>query len=192
MKLPLPVSFYRSADVIAIARALLGKELFTQIDGALTAGIIVETEAYAGASDRASHAYNHRRTPRTEVMYRSGGIAYVYLCYGIHCLLNAVTAEEGIPHAVLIRAIKPTQGIEEMKKRRKKNTPLAEGPGALCQALGITLEHNGLPLTGSAIWIADTGYSPKNILISPRIGVAYAGSDALLPYRFYLKADALK
>lgn len=182
----LPLSFYWRSDVVQVAKDLLGKTLFTCIDGQLTGGIIIETEGYAGVVDRASHAYSGRRTKRTEVMYSSGGVAYVYLCYGIHCLLNAVTAEEGTPHAVLIRALHPTHGIDVMLQRRKKtalDATLAAGPGALTSALGITLEHNGLSLASESLWIAE-GIAPENILVGPRIGIDYAGPDAHLPYRF--------
>lgn len=183
----LPTCFYQRPDVIQVAKDLLGKSLFTKIEGQLTGGIITETEAYAGVTDRASHAYGDRRTPRTEVMYLPGGIAYVYLCYGIHCLLNAVTSVEGTPHAVLIRALKPTHGIDIMLQRRKKkalDATLTAGPGSLTAALGITLKHNGLSLASKALWIADSGKAPEEILTGPRIGIDYAGKDALLPYRF--------
>lgn len=178
--------FYQRDDVCEVARALLGKALFTRNSGGVvTGGLITETEAYAGVVDRASHAYGGRRTARTEVMYRAGGVAYVYLCYGIHCLLNAVTNVQGVPHAVLIRALEPTRGIELMRKRRK-NRAIAPGPGALCEALGIRLRHNGASLQGTALWIEDVGtvVSPSSVLATPRIGVAYAGEDAKLPYRF--------
>lgn len=184
----LPLSFYEREDVVTIAQELLGKGLFTNF-GTQTGGIIIETEAYAGIEDRASHAYSGRRTPRNEVMYGSPGIAYVYLCYGIHALFNAVTAPEGIPHAVLIRAIIPTHGIKTMLSRRKKQVldqTLTSGPGALTAALGISCEHKGLALDH---FIYDLGHEVKkqDILISTRIGIDYAGSDALLPYRFSMK-----
>lgn len=189
----IPLSFYRHFDVTAIAKSLLGKELFTKIDGHLTGGIITETEAYAGVGDRASHAYNNRRTARTEVMYQKGGVAYVYLCYGIHCLLNAVTASENIPHAVLIRAISPTTGVETMLKRRKKSkldASLTSGPGALTAALGIDLRQNGVLLNSDSLCICETDLqlNEERILIGPRIGIDYAGNDAFLPFRFRLLA----
>ncbi len=189
--------FYRQTDVLAVAKGLLGKALFTRSqEGALTGGIILETEGYAGVDDRASHAYGGRRTPRTEVMYQAGGVAYVYLCYGIHHLLNAVTNVEGVPHAVLIRALLPTVGIETMRARRGNKVSdlkLSSGPGSLCQALGITLECNGASLCEEKdpkIWVADIGVRVKesDISTTPRIGVAYAGKDAALPYRFILKS----
>lgn len=187
----LPKSFYQRDDVIAISQELLGKVLYSAIDGILTGGIIIETEAYHGIDDRASHAYGNRRTKRTEVMYQEGGICYVYLCYGIHSLLNVVTHGSGHPHAVLIRALKPIHGIDCMRKRRKKSkndSQLTSGPGSLTQALGITTQHNGISLDGSLIWIEDQGIHVKlkDIISSPRVGVDYAGEDALLPWRFRL------
>lgn len=187
--IPLPLSFYEG-DVVNIAEKLLGKLLLTKIGKEpVTGGIIIETEAYKGPEDKACHAYNMRRTKRTEVMFHQGGISYVYLCYGMHTLLNIVTGGENMPHAVLIRAIKPTVGIETIKKRRKGKPLLADGPGKVCQALGICIEHNGLSLLGKTIWIEDTSlYFHKNqITKGPRVGVDYAEEHALLPWRFQLK-----
>jgi DNA-3-methyladenine glycosylase len=189
---PLPRSFYQSDDVVQIAKNLLGKALFTRF-GPLTGGLIIETEAYAGVSDRASHAFGGRRTSRNEAMYGPGGTAYVYFCYGIHYLLNAVTGKAGLPHAVLIRAILPTVGIDAMLERRGKmqlDRTLCFGPGALCSALGITKQQNERPLDSLPLLIADMGYdiAPALIEESPRIGVDYAGPDALLPYRFQIIA----
>ena len=186
----IPLSFYQREDVVTIARELLGKTLCSSVDGLLTSGLIIETEAYAGATDRACHAYNNRRTKRTEVMFQDGGISYVYFCYGMHHLLNVVTYTTGTPHAVLIRALSPQEGLETMLKRRCKKKPdrtLTNGPGTVTQALGLTLKHNALPLTGGApLWIEDRGLTIPNdaIRTSARIGVAYAKEDALLPYRF--------
>jgi DNA-3-methyladenine glycosylase len=175
-------SFYQNPDVVTVAKALLGKLLLTKINGQITGGYITETEAYAGVTDRASHAYNNRRTERTEVMYAAGGVAYVYLCYGIHNLLNVVTAAEGTPHAVLIRALEPCVGTEIMLQRRKR-MPLATGPGTLTTALGITRAHNGQSFLSSDLWIEE-GIKIESIAVGPRIGIDYAGPDALLPYRF--------
>ena len=188
----LPAKFYKRGDVLAISKELLGKVLCTQFDDNLTSGIIVETEAYAGETDRASHAYGGKRTHRTEIMYASGGKTYIYLCYGIHHLFNVVTNIEGIPHAILIRAIKPTNGIEIMLQRRnkKKVTPsLAAGPGALTQALGITTKDSGLSLMGDIIWLEDQHYyyPDQDILSSPRVGVKYAGDDAKNLWRFRIE-----
>ena len=181
--------FYLNDDVVALARSLLGKRLVTVFDGQRTSGIITETEAYAGEIDRASHAYGGRRTERTEIMYAQGGTAYVYLCYGMHSLFNVVTNREGIPHAVLIRAIQAEEGVELMLKRRgmkQINPQLANGPGKLAKALGIHYSHSGMDLCGDEIFIEDAGIAlqDKEIVASPRIGVDYAGEDALLPYRF--------
>jgi DNA-3-methyladenine glycosylase len=185
----LPLGFYQREDVLLVSKELLGKYLFTNMDNVLTGGIIVETEAYAGPIDRASHAYGNRRTERTEVMFQAGGVSYVYLCYGIHRLFNVITNIAGIPHAVLIRAIQPVSGIEKMLDRRNKNRldrDVAGGPGSLTKALGITTDHNGISLQGTMIWIEDHGDSYPDIIASPRVGVDYAGEDAELPWRFRL------
>lgn len=184
--------YYLQDDVVKLSRELLGKYLFTRFDDKLTGGIIIETEAYRGPEDKASHAFGNRRTKRNEVMYHDGGISYVYLCYGIHSLFNIVTNKENIPHAILIRAIEPIAGVEYMLSRRGKHklTPsLTSGPGALTVALGINTRHNGLPLEGPEIWVEDRGIKVpgKDIVAGPRVGVDYAGEDALLPWRFRLK-----
>lgn len=183
--------FYTRTDVLQIAKELLGKVLVTTFDGVQTAGKIVEVEAYAGVDDKASHAYGGRRTPRTETMYNIGGTAYVYLCYGIHHLFNVVTNIDGVPHAVLVRAVEPVEGIEVMLKRREKSfhkPMLTAGPGALSQALGIKTKHTGLSLYGD-IFIEDRGGVLKDtdIVSGSRVGVAYAGEDAYLPYRFSIR-----
>jgi DNA-3-methyladenine glycosylase len=186
-------SFYVREDVVQISRELLGKVLVTRFGNKITSGIITETEAYNGITDKASHAYNNRRTARTEIMYQKGGMAYVYLCYGIHSLFNVVTNKENIPHAVLIRAVAPEKGIKTMLNRRGTTTAgkkTFSGPGSVSQALGIHYSHTGENLSGNKIWIEDGGYdiAPKKIKTSPRIGVDYAGKDALLPYRFFIDA----
>ncbi len=188
----LPREFYVRPDVVQIARELLGKFLLSRIQDSVTGGMIMETEAYAGPEDRASHAYNNRLSARTEIMYHSGGVAYVYLCYGIHHLFNIVTNVEGIPHAVLIRAIEPSDGVELMLLRRdmKKVAPnLSGGPGTLTQALGIQTSLTGTDLTGNQIWLEDRGIivSDDQIKARPRVGVSYAGEDAHRPWRFRLK-----
>lgn len=190
----LDVGFYRVKEVLSIARNLLGKYLFTNINGEISGGFIVETEAYNGITDKASHAYGNRKTNRTQTMYETGGIAYVYLCYGIHEMLNVVTSVEGEPHAVLIRAINPTEGIDLMLERRKmaslKNN-LTAGPGSVAKALGVSRKMNGLNFQGDEIWIEDRGlgFPDDEIAAVPRVGVAYAKEDALLPYRFYIKGN---
>jgi DNA-3-methyladenine glycosylase len=178
--------------VVEIAQELLGKILYTNIDGMLTAGIITETEAYEGITDKASHAYGGRRTARTEIMYAEGGVSYVYFTYGMHYLFNVITNKKEIPHAVLIRGIYPFIGTEIMLKRtgkQKVDEKLTNGPAKLTKALGITKTQNGLSLvTGKEVWIEDHGLviKPEHITVSPRIGIAYAEEDALLPYRFNL------
>ncbi|MBL6962218.1 MAG: DNA-3-methyladenine glycosylase [Bacteroidetes bacterium] len=183
--------FYFREDVVEISRNLLGKIIYTHINHHLCGGMITETEAYAGITDKASHAYKGRRTKRTEIMYSPGGISYVYLCYGIHHLFNILTNVEEIPHAVLIRGIQPLEGITEMLKRRKQNKLLKNtciGPGKVSQALGIDLQYNGVDLHGEEIWIEDHGisFSENQIKSGKRIGVEYAKEDALLPYRFWV------
>ncbi|MCE9614974.1 MAG: DNA-3-methyladenine glycosylase [Lentisphaerae bacterium] len=196
----IPLSFYRRHDVVAIARELLGKRLCTCLPSTnagghgrpravFTAGIIAETEAYAGPEDRASHAYGNRRTARTSIMFRAGGAAYVYLCYGMHALFNVVTHEPGVPHAVLIRAIVPTHDIATMLRRRGRKQltrTLTTGPGTVAQALGITTDHTGISLGGRQIWIEDAGITvgAADVVASPRVGVAYAGAHARRPWRF--------
>jgi len=185
-------SFYDRSNVTVIARELLGKILITSFDNEITAGRIVETEAYNGAVDRASHAYGNRRTNRTEVMFGKPGTAYVYLCYGIHHLFNVVTNKKEIPHAILIRAVEPTEGISIMQDRTRKkvlDNTLTRGPGNVSKALGIFTYHSGLDLVRSDIRIVDDGfqYKKKEIAVTTRIGVDYAGPDALLPYRFIVR-----
>lgn len=182
----LPRSFYLRPDVVGIARELLGKRLVSHIGGVRTAGIITETEAYAGPIDRASHAHGGRRTARNEVMYARGGTAYIYLCYGIHHLFNVVTNTKDIPHAVLIRAIHPTEGQAVMHERRGGKRLTTGGPGTLTQALGIRTAHNGTDLLGDTLYIEDGPAPPDHLVVTgPRIGVDYAGADALLPYRYH-------
>lgn len=186
--------FYTRSNVVQIAKDLLGKLLVTQWEGVRTIGRIVETEAYNGEVDKASHAFGGRYTNRTAVMYQEGGTAYVYLCYGIHHLFNVVTNQQGRPHAVLVRALEPVEGIEEMLLRRNQpsaRVTLASGPGNVCVAMGINTRHSGLSLLDASIYIADDGYilKPRNIRSGSRIGVDYAGADALLPYRFTIKGN---
>jgi len=185
-------SFYTRPSVLTIAKELLGKILATTFDGKLTAGRIVETEAYNGVVDKASHAWGGRRTNRTEIMYANGGTSYVYLCYGIHHLFNIVTNVEDTPHAVLIRAVEPMIGIDIMLERvgkQKADFTLTKGPGNVSKALGIYTHHSGLDLLQTDIFIANDGFKLKkpDIITTPRIGVDYAGDDAALPYRFIIK-----
>jgi DNA-3-methyladenine glycosylase len=186
--------FYQRKDVLRISRELLGKILVRKENGIVTSGRIVELEAYAGITDKASHAYGGRRTKRNEVMYAQGGVAYVYLCYGIHHLFNVVTNGQDIPHAILIRSVEPLEGVEEMLRRTGKSKPdhtLTRGPGNVSKALGIHTSQSGISLLGDELFLADDGfvYSKKDIQTSARIGVDYAGEDALLPYRFYIRGN---
>lgn len=188
----LPLSFYLEKNVCKVAKALIGKILVTSFNKIITAGRIVETEAYNGATDKASHAWGGRRTNRTEIMYAKGGVAYVYLCYGIHHLFNVVTNVADTPHAVLIRGVEPITGVEHMLQRtgkQKLDHTLTRGPGNVSKALGIYTQHTGMELTGKELFIVDDGFEIKSshIIATPRIGVDYAGADALLPYRFILK-----
>jgi DNA-3-methyladenine glycosylase len=190
----LDYSFYNRSNVVKIAQELLGKILITQFDGQLTSGRIVETEAYAGEIDKASHAYGGRRTKRTETIYSDSGTAYVYLCYGIHHLFNVVTNKKNIPHAILIRAIEPIDGIDIMLKRtgkKKADHTLTKGPGNVSKALGLFTHHSGASLLNNEMFIADDGFviNKKNISITKRIGVDYAAEDAELLYRFIVKGN---
>ena len=186
-------SFYRRTSVVKIARELLGKVLFTNVNGIITAGMIVETEAYSW-KEKGCHAYGAKKTNRNAVMFEKGGHTYVYLCYGMHHLFNIVTNETNIPEAVLIRAIQPVHGIEEMIMRRgnlKNEFHLTSGPGKLTKALGIDRKLNGKFLTGNEVWVEDAGnrVSSRDIVRSPRIGIDYAGDDARLPWRFTLSGN---
>jgi len=190
----LPPSFYTHKNVITVARRLIGKILVTRFDGILTAGRIVETEAYNGVGDKASHAYGGRRTARTEVMYAEGGVAYVYLCYGIHHLFNVVSNTKDTPHAILVRGVEPLTGIPDMLLRtgkKKADYTLTRGPGNVSKALGIATHHTTTSLFGDELFIAEDGFSypAKDIIATPRIGVDYAGEDAMLPYRFIVKGN---
>lgn len=190
----LPLSYYSNQDVLFLAQDLLGKVLFTDIDDEVTAGIIVETEAYFGVLDKASHAYGGRRTNRTETLYSHGGVSYVYLCYGIHHLFNVVTSVKDEPHAVLIRAVEPLIGKNIMELRRNMSVDkaaISSGPGSAAKALGIDQSFNKKDLDGNEIWIEDHGirYPSDDIIKAPRIGVAYAQEDALLPWRFFVKGN---
>ena len=190
----LPISFYQNDDVVTLSENLLGKYLYTFVDNQLAGGIIVETEAYRGPEDRGSHAYNHRRTARNEIMYAQGGVVYMYICYGIHDMLNIVTGKEGESHAILIRAIEPTEGLESMRLRRgfeHDDKRLCKGPGALAKALGLKKLHNGISLESDEIWIEDKGYqvSAENIVACPRIGLNIDEPYKSIPWRFYIKGN---
>jgi DNA-3-methyladenine glycosylase len=183
-------SFYHRKKVTTISRDLLGKALITKVKGQVSSGIIVETEAYSW-KERGCHAYNGRKTLRNEVMFDAGGKVYVYLCYGIHHLFNVVTNREGIAEAVLVRAVEPLEGIELMMKRRR-DVPvhqLTSGPGKLTRALGIDRSWNGKVLWNDDVWIEDIGrkVSARQLEVSKRIGIDYAGEDANLLWRFSIR-----
>jgi DNA-3-methyladenine glycosylase len=193
----LPIEFYKSHNPVEIAQSLIGKILITNKGTVQTSGIITETEAYWAPDDMASHARNYTRTPRNEMMYAEAGSSYTYICYGIHTLFNIITADIDIPHAVLIRAIEPVQGIESMLKRRamKKLSPaLSSGPGSLSVAMGINMLDNGVALydSRSAIRIEENSFEiPENeVIATPRIGVESSGKSASLPYRFIWKKSS--
>ena len=185
--------FYTRADTLRVARELLGKRLVVPSEaGARVSGRVVETEAYLGAEDRAAHSFGGRRTRRTETMFGVGGLAYVFFVYGMHHQFNVVTGPEGLPHAVLVRAVEPEEGVGLMRGRRpvSKERELTSGPGKLCRALGIDLTFDGEDLTtGGRVWLEETGikFKPEQIASGPRIGVAYAAEDALKPWRFWVK-----
>jgi DNA-3-methyladenine glycosylase len=193
MPAKLPLEFYTRSNVLLIARQLLGCRLVVPTsEGARVSGRIVETEAYAGPEDKASHAYGNRRTLRTETMYGPGGTAYVYFIYGMYYQFNVVTGRREIPHAVLLRALEPEEGIELMRERRpvKRDRDLTSGPGKLCQAFGLDRSFNGEDLlSGERVWIEapEQKLSPRRIASGPRIGIDYAEEYAEKPWRFWIK-----
>lgn len=187
-------TFYRR-DTERVARELLGMRLVRVLPGGeKLVGLITETEAYLGVRDRACHTFGGRRTPRTETMYLPGGHAYVYFIYGMHECFNVVTEKRGVPEAVLVRAVEPVEGVEEMRQRRGGRADLASGPGKLCQAMGITRALNGHPLAHAPLWIEEPRAQNLDLLrgrkfvSGPRVGVDYAGEAAAWELRFMLKA----
>jgi DNA-3-methyladenine glycosylase len=187
----LPREFYTRSDVLEVARDLLGKKLVVpDRSGSRVAGIIVETESYRGPEDKASHAYNGRRTNRTETMYGIGGTAYVYFVYGMYNQFNVVTNVEDIPHAVLVRAVEPIEGLDVMRRRRQRRSEyeLTSGPGRLCLALGIDRKLDKADLLGDRVWIEEaTSISPRQIGRGPRVGIDYAEEWIKKPWRFWIK-----
>jgi DNA-3-methyladenine glycosylase len=183
--------FYLSKNTAKIARKLLGKLLVIPDDfGSRVSGMIVEVEAYLGENDRAAHSFGRRRTARNEVMYGEGGHVYVFFVYGMYYQLNVVVGPPEHPHAILIRGIEPVEGIEIMRTRRgaMKDTNLTSGPGKLAISFGVTRELNGEDLIGDRIWLEEYRKIPgKNIDVGPRVGIDYAGEDAALPLRFWVK-----
>ena len=187
----LPREFFTRPDVLAVARDLLGKKLVVPgRNGQRMSGIIVETEAYRGPEDRASHAWNGRRTQRTETMYGTGGTAYVYFVYGMYNQFNVVTNVEDIPHAVLVRALEPSEGLASMRRRRpgRSEYELTSGPGRLCLAMGIDRKLDKADLLGDRVWLEDgLAISPRRIARGPRIGIDYAEKWIDKPWRFWVK-----
>ena len=188
--------YYLSEDVIGLARDLIGRVICSFINQKLVCGIITETEAYAGVNDKASHAYGGRNTSRTSILFREGGCAYIYLCYGVHSLFNVVTSGLGIPHAVLIRSVLLTEGIPFALHRmgkREYNPAMTIGPGRVSKAMAFHYSQSGCSLQGPHIYIEDrrTEFPVEIIHAGPRIGVDYAGEDALLPYRFFVNHSDL-
>jgi len=187
----LPREFYTRPNVLEVARDLLGKKLVVPgRNGQRVSGIIVETEAYRGPEDRASHAWNGRRTQRTETMYGAGGTAYVYFVYGMYNQFNVVTNSEDIPHAVLVRALEPSEGLAIMRRRRRGRSEyeLTSGPGRLCLAMGIDRKLDKADLLGDRVWLeAGVAISPGQIARGPRIGIDYAEKWIDKPWRFWVK-----
>ncbi len=187
----LPREFYLRTDVLAVARELLGKLLVVPApDGTRVSGVIVETEAYRGPLDRASHAYGGRRTKRTETMYCLGGTVYIFLVYGMYNQFNVVTNVEGVPHAVLIRALQPAEGIELMRRRRhgQPDHNLTNGPGKLCMALGIDRKLDREDLLENRVWLEPgQKISSRKIASGSRIGIDYAEEWVDKPWRFWIK-----
>ncbi len=191
MDTKLPREFYTRPSVVTVARELLGKLLVVRNrDGRRVSGIIVETEAYRGPMDRAAHSYGGRRTKRTETMYGSGGTAYVFFVYGMYNQFNVVTNVENTPHAVLIRALEPVEGIELMRKRRhgQPDHNLTNGPGKLCIAVGIDRKLDAADLLGDRVWLEQGRTVPRSQIASgPRIGIDYAEEWRDKPWRFWIR-----
>jgi len=186
-------SFYTSRDALTAARDLLGKTLVVPVSsGVRVSGRIVETEAYCGVEDRAAHSYGGRLTDRTRVMFGPGGFSYVFFVYGMYNQFNVVTSDEGVPHVVLIRALEPVENIEAMRERRGKmpDLNLTSGPGKLCIAMGIDKRLYGADLTGKRVWIEHADrVNDDEVVVTERIGIDYAGEDALKPWRFYIRSS---
>lgn len=184
---PLPRAFY-ARPVLAVARDVIGKVLVHETRSGVLAGRIVEAEAYRGPQDRAAHSWAGRRTARTEVMFGRPGLAYVFFVYGIHWHFNVVTTRVGAPHAVLLRALQPIAGTEQMARRRglpKDDVNLCNGPGKLCQALGIGQRHYGVDLTQGKLYLSESAEPRGQLARSARIGVDYADAWAEKPWRFF-------
>ncbi len=185
--------FYLREDTVAVARDLLGKLIVVpDKNGKRVSGMIVETEAYCGITDRAAHSFGRRRTARNEITYAAGGHVYVFFIYGMYYQLNIVTGPAEHPHVVLIRAIEPVDGIEMMRERRglMKDKNLTSGPGKLCIAMSIDRSLNGESLRGKRIWLEDLwSFSYDEVSVGKRIGIDYAGEDAEKPWRFWVEGN---
>lgn len=177
-------------DACTVAHDLIGKILVHDSNDGRTSGIIVEAEAYCGPEDKAAHSYAGKRTPRTEIMYHEGGLAYVYLIYGMHCCFNVTASIPGKPEAVLIRAIEPLEGIGLMMSRRgiSDSRNLTNGPGKLCRAIGITREHYGADLCGDELYIADGGYDFP-VVASERVNIDYAEEYRFMMWRYFAEGN---
>jgi DNA-3-methyladenine glycosylase len=190
----LPREFYTRLNVLTVARELLGKLLVVPTTNRKrVSGMIVEVEAYRGPEDRASHAYGGRRTKRTETMYQPGGLAYVYFVYGMYYQFNVVSNVQDIPHAILVRALQPVEGIEVMRKRRhtQPDHNLTNGPGKLCIALGIDRNLDRADLLGNRVWLEEfETIKPARIAKGPRIGIDYAEEWVDKPWRFWLRDNS--
>lgn len=184
----LPKSFYH-CSTLQLARDLLGCLLVKETEEGMSSGFIVETEAYLGNADRAAHGFGNRRTKRTKILYADAGMTYTHLIHN-HCLINVVSAEKEVPESVLIRAVEPYSGIEQMLARRpvKKFQNLTSGPGKLTQALGINMEDYGRPLTEPPLFLAK-GKKPEKISSGPRIGIDNSGEAKDYPYRFWVTGN---
>ena len=191
--------FYLRDDTLLVARELLGKTLVVPTEtGERVSGMIVETEAYLGAIDKAAHSYNNRRTARTETMYAVGGTVYIFFIYGMYFQFNVVAGAAGTPHAILVRAVEPVDGIEIMRERRRAKSKnagaklsdanLTSGPGKLCIAFGIDKTFNNEDLLGKRVWIEEGIEIPdRKIMTGRRIGIDYAEEFAEKPWRFWVK-----
>ena len=185
-------SFYLQKPTAEIARDLIGTLLVVHAEGARISGMIVETEAYLGVEDRAAHSYGGRRTARNEVMYGLAGHVYVFFVYGMYYQFNVVVGPVDHPHAILIRAVEPVEGVDLMQLRRgpMKGRNLTSGPGKLCIAMGIDRSLNGADLTGESVWIERyKRFADEDIAVGKRVGIDYAGIDAGRPLRFWLKGS---
>lgn len=189
----LPASFFLREDTPRVARELLGKLLVVPApDGRHVSGMIVETEAYLGINDRAAHSYGGRRTARTEVMFAEGGHIYVFFVYGMYYQLNFVAGPSDHPHAILVRAVEPVEGIDIMRSRRgtMKDGNLTSGPGKLCIAMGIDRTYNGEHIGGDRIWVEDfRSFGDTEVISAPRVGIDYAGEDASHPWRYFVNGN---